>query len=223
VSEAIRLGRCILRPDVGDDLACGRIGGRGHGGDPLDVSRADAPKKVVDEERGKAIVIFTDGGGDPERTAEEVGHARDLGIAIFWIGVGSDKGADVPELDPDGKPVPNQWKRDRSGQIVHSTLDRKTLTALATAGGDVNRYLDLPAAVRDPTGGTTIDAKPIIDALATIKRGTRTVADERREDVYHWFLFPAFMLLVIEACLGTRRRVLYPEAGPAGETKGRLS
>jgi len=218
VGEALRLGRCILRPDVVDDLGCGRVGGRGHGGDPLEASapsRAPEKKKpALEEERGKAIVIFTDGGGDVERAAEEVIKARDLGIAIYWVGVGTDQGANVPELDNDGKPIPNQWKTDRSGQVVHSKLDRQTLSTLATAGGDVHRYLDLPPAVTEADGSRTVDAKPILEALAEIKRGTRLVADDRREDVYHWFLFPAFMLFVIEACIGTRKRVLYPEGRP---------
>lgn len=218
VAEALRLGRCILRPDVVDDLGCGRVGGRGHGGDPLEPARpqaqAQGKKTAPDEERGKAIVIFTDGGGDVERAAEEVVKARDLGIAIFWVGVGSDQGANVPELDADGKPIPNEWKHDRNGEIVHTTLDRQTLSTLATAGGDVHRYLDLPPAQTEADGTRTVDAKPIVAALGEIKRGERLVMDDRREDVYHWFLFPAFLLLVIEACIGTRRRILYPEAGP---------
>jgi Ca-activated chloride channel family protein len=214
VAEALRLGRCILRPDVGDDLGCVRVGGRGHGGDPLEPPRPQQTAKkqpTPDEERGKAMIVFTDGGGDVERAAEEVEKARDLGIAIFWVGVGSDRGADVPELDGDGKPIPGEWKRDRAGQIVHSKLDRQTLSMLATAGGDVHRYLDLPAAVTEADGTRTVDAKPIVQALEEIKRGERLVADDRREDVYHWFLFPAFLLFVIEACIGTRKRVLYPE------------
>jgi Ca-activated chloride channel family protein len=215
VAEALRLGRCVLRPDV-DDLGCERLGGRGHGGDPLEpphVDPAEARKqKAIEEERGKAIVVFTDGGGDVQRTAEEVVKARDLGIAIFWVGVGTDQGANVPELDDDGNPIPDRWKYDRNNEIVHTTLDRATLETLATAGGDAKRYLDLPPAVTEADGSRTVDAKPIIEALQEIKRGTRVVADDRRQDVYHWFLFPAFMLILIEACLGTRRRVLYPEA-----------
>jgi Ca-activated chloride channel family protein len=217
VAEALRLGRCILRPDV-DDLGCERLGGRGHGGDPLEPPKIDPnevkKQKQLDEERGKAIVIFTDGGGDAQRAVEEITKARDLGIAIFWVGVGTEQGANVPELGEDGNPIPGRWKYDRNNDIVHSKLDRATLEALATAGGDVHRYLDLPAAVNEADGSRTVDAKPIIEALAEVKRGTRVVADDRREDVYHWFLFPAFLLIVIEACLGTRRRVLYPEARP---------
>ena len=212
LGEALRLGRCILRPDLVDDLGCGRTGGRGHGGDPLEPpAHAEKPaKKEAEEERGKAMIIFTDGGA-LHVAAEEVVKARDLGIVIFWVGVGSTKGADVPELDEDGAPIPDSWKRDRNGEIVHSTLDRDTLSTLATAGGDVHRDLDLPPAVDEPDGSRTVDAKALVEALNEVKRGTRVVADDRREDVYHWFLFPAFLLFVIEACLGTRRRVLYPE------------
>jgi len=216
VAEALRLGRCLLRPDLYDDLGCARVGGRGHGGDPLpgmtppDQQAKPKPPEEPPESRGKAIMVFTDGGGDPERTADEVRKARDLGIAVFWVGVGTDAGGDVPELDQDGHVIGK--KRDRDGRVVHSSLERQTLVALATAGGDVHRYLDLPPAVSEPDGSRTVDARPLVEALSGLQRGSRTVMDQRREDRYHWFLFPAFLLLVIEACIGTRRRrVVFPE------------
>ena len=163
VAEALRLGRCLLRPDLYDDLGCARVGGRGHGGDPLPGmtphptrSRQPAPDDHA-EDRGKAIMVFTDGGGDPERTADEVRKARDLGIAVFWIGVGTDAGGDVPELDQDGHVIGK--KHDKNGRVVHSVLERDTLRALATAGGDAHRYLELPTAVTGPDGIRTVDAR----------------------------------------------------------------
>jgi hypothetical protein len=70
LAEVLRVARCLLRPDLYDDLGCARIGRRGHGGDPLRGETLDPePGGEVDAEaleqqveRGKAIVIFTDGG-----------------------------------------------------------------------------------------------------------------------------------------------------------------
>ncbi len=218
-AEALRVGRCLLRPDLQGDLGCGRVGRRGHGGDPLsrgwDEPTREPPAPIVDEpERGKAIMIFTDGGGDVERIAQEVIKARDLGIAVFWVGVGTDVGGQLPELDEDGRPT-GRARKDAQGNPIVTKLDRATLRQLATAGGDVQRYLDCPAAVDDADGGRTVDGKPLVLALADVQRGERMVKDDRRRDVYHWFLFPAFMLILIEACIPTRRRkVIYPEARP---------
>ncbi|MCE9573834.1 MAG: VWA domain-containing protein [Deltaproteobacteria bacterium] len=219
-AEALRVARCLLRPDLQGDLGCGRVGRRGHGGDPLtqgwdEPAKPEPPPPVADEpERGKAIMIFTDGGGDVERIAKEVMKARDLGIAVFWVGVGTDVGGQLPELDEDGRPT-GRARTDAKGAPIVTKLDRATLQQLATAGGDVQRYLDCPAAVDDADGGRTVDGKPLVLALADVQRGERMVKDDRRRNVYHWFLFPAFMLIVIEACIPTRRRkVIYPEAPP---------
>jgi Ca-activated chloride channel family protein len=47
MTEVFRVSRCLLRPDLYDDLGCARIGRRGHGGDPLpgeNLDPVDAPK-----------------------------------------------------------------------------------------------------------------------------------------------------------------------------------
>ena len=49
-------------------------------------------------------------------------------------------------------------------------------------------------------------------ALEALTRGTLERKDERvMEELFTGFLFVGFMLLVIEACLGTRRRLRFPE------------
>jgi small subunit ribosomal protein S1 len=44
-------------------------------------------------------------------------------------------------------------------------------------------------------------------SIRALKKKDERVMDE----LYHFFLFPGFLLLVIEACIGTHRRVRYPE------------
>jgi hypothetical protein len=53
---------------------------------------------------------------------------------------------------------------------------------------------------------------PIIEALRSVNRGLATKQVRDLRDIYQPFLFGAFMLLVIEAAIGTRRRRKYPEA-----------
>ena len=67
LAEVFRVSRCLLRPDLYEDLGCKKIGKRGHGGDPLSGESLDPkgeekapledPGKLEQEvERGKAIV-----------------------------------------------------------------------------------------------------------------------------------------------------------------------
>jgi len=223
LGEAVRVSRCLLRPDLYDQLGCpGLIGRRGHGGDPLpgdhydDDPRGgrggfgfsdepspdddDEPSEpaVDKEERGKAIVIFTDGAEDGnDKAADEVVITRQLGITVFVVGFGTEAGGEVWDTDDLGNPVAQKF--DERGKPVISKRDDEGMRALAAASGDEAHYLIAP-----PTG--ELDIVPLEKALATVKRGLSTQQVKQARPVYHWFLFPAFMLLVVEALLATRRR-----------------
>jgi Ca-activated chloride channel family protein len=209
LAEVFRVSRCLLRPDLYDDLGCSRIGRRGHGGDPLPTDKAEPEKKDDDDrveqkaERGKAIVIFTDG-GDPDADAvREVATSRELGIAVFMVGLGSQQGGVIHEIDFEGKPtaVP---KRTRDGETVTSKRDDAGMKLLAKAGGDENRYF-----VASERG--EIDPMPLVDALKLVNRGLATKKVNEMHDVYQPFLFAGLMLLIIEAAISTRRRRKHPE------------
>lgn len=209
LTEVFRVSRCLLRPDLYDDLGCARIGRRGHGGDPLPGESLDDKDKKQDEiveqkvERGKAMVIFTDGGDSDAEALREVATARELGIAVFVVGVGTTRGGVVYEIDYDGKPTA-QAKRTADGQTVVSKRDDAGMRLLAQAAGDEHRYF-----VASETG--EVDPMPIVEALRAVNRGLATRQVDEMKDIFEPFLFAGFMLLVIEAAISTRRRRRYPE------------
>ncbi|MBA3391624.1 MAG: VWA domain-containing protein [Deltaproteobacteria bacterium] len=214
VAQVIRASRCLLRPDLYDDprLQCSKIGRRGHGGDPLRGESLDPKELVEDEdkleqkvERGKAIVIFTDGGEADAETVREVRIAGELGIALFLVGVGTTQGGVVYDVDPfSGKRSTNP-KHDVNGNTVTSKRDDAGMRAIAEAGGDADRYL-----VAGERG--EVDPMPIVEMLRAVNRGLATRQVKEMKDIYQPFLFIALMLFVIEAAIGTRRRRKYPEA-----------
>jgi Ca-activated chloride channel family protein len=210
LAEVFRVGRCLLRPDLYDDLGCSRIGRRGHGGDalpgesldPIDPSerRADAVEKT---ERGKAIVMFTDGGDPDAEAAREVATARELGIAVILVGVGSPDGGVVHEIDPNGSAT-DEPKKLPDGSEVISKRDDQGMRALVAAGGDPTRYI-----IASQSG--ELDPAPIVRALSTVSRGLATKRVDEKHDIFQPFLFAAFCLLVIEIAISTRRRRIRPE------------
>jgi hypothetical protein len=211
LAEVFRVSRCVLRPDLYDDLGCAKIGRRGHGGDPLhgeslDPRGSTEPKDEPLEEkveRGKAIAIITDGGDPDAESMREVATARELGIAVFVIGVGSKAGGLVYDIDPfTGKRT--EPKHLANGATVTSTRDDAGMQALAVAGGDDKRFF-----IASETG--EVDPTPIVAALHAVNRGLATKHVVQMHDVFEPFLFAGFMLLVIEAAIGTRRRRKYPE------------
>lgn len=210
--EVFRVGRCLLRSDYTDDGVCASISRRGHGGDPLPGQSLDPKDKPKDEvmetkqERGRAIVVLTDGGDVDEQTLGEVAKAKQLGIAVFVVGVGSPAGGVVYEVDGDGKRTPTP-KHTADGQTVVSKRDDTGMQAIAAAGGDEHRYIA-------EAGKGEVDPKPLVAALRTVNRGLAMKKIDRKQDVFQPFLFAAFMLFVIDAVIATRRRRAHPEEQP---------
>jgi Ca-activated chloride channel homolog len=212
LAEVFRVARCLLRPDLYEDLGCNRFGRRGHGGDPLPGERklpraAEERTETVESEveRGKAIVVFTDGGDADTVTLREVATARELGVAVFIVGVGTTTGGIVYDIDPFNGRRTTTPKRDESGATVISRRDDRAMKAIAAAGGDEARFI--VAAERGE-----LDPMAVVTALRAINRGVTSRRVREMQDIYQPFLFAALMLLLVEAAIATRRRRRFPEA-----------
>lgn len=213
LGEVFRVASCLLRPDLYDDLGCQRIGRRGHGGDPLPGEAgagsalgsdgADDETFVPVEERGKAILIITDGGDPDPDAVREAQTAHRLGIAVIVVGVGTKQGGVVYALDAKGN-ASDVVKHARDGSVVVSKRDDGELAQLAEAGGDRTRMF--VASVRGE-----VDPTPIVRALRGVERGHATKKIDEQRDVFEPFLFAALLLLVIEVAIASRRRRAYPE------------
>jgi Ca-activated chloride channel family protein len=193
IGEAVRTGRCLLRYDV-VDADCAYLRGQ-HGGAALD---APAPAKPTEGDHGRAIVVFTDGEDTEGHAKAEVERAAQLGIEVYFVGVGTRAGARIPEYDEAGRFT--GWKLAPGSNAYYSThLDDGALKELAKAAGGEDHYL-----YADPRG---FKVDGVVKALARLKEGN---LDERVESIpseaYQFLLFPGFMLLILEACLGDRRR-----------------
>ncbi len=98
--------------------------------------------------KGKHIIILlTDGEGHEGDVNSAVAEASQRGITIYSIGYGESAGALIPVRNPDGS---ISDKRDQTGNQVHSALDEKTLTTIATStGGSYERALSSGKEVQD--------------------------------------------------------------------------
>ena len=147
--------------------------------------------------------MFTDG-GDPDSDAQrEVATARELGIAVIIVGVGTPEGGVVHEIDADGNAT-DQPKKLGDGTDVISKRDDDGMRKLVQTAGDPNRYV-----IASMTG--EVDPAPIVQLLSTVGRGLATKKIEEKHDIFQPFLFAGFCLLVIEVAIATRRRRITPE------------
>lgn len=133
----------------------------------------------------KAFVLLSDGqawSGEIERSLK---LARTWDIPVFVVGVGTPSGGYIPEA-PDLLELRRGTAPVRLSS-VHSTLDRASLLAIASAGG--GQYFDLN---RD---GDRAVATAIIDA--TRRRGRSREVEESFDDLYWECLFAAACLLCL--------------------------
>lgn len=88
------------------------------------------------EQHQRALVIITDGEDHDGAAIEKVRQAREKGLIVFSIGVGTEEGGFIPFMERGRE----QFKRDGSGQPVKTRLNIQLLKDLANAG-DGNYYL----------------------------------------------------------------------------------
>src|SRR5690606_2886596 len=141
----------------------------------------------------RVLFIISDGedhGGNISEIAEE---AREKGIRIFTIGVGTLQGGPIP-IKQNG--VLQYYKRDQNNEQVITRLSEETLKEIAkTTNGE---YLD---------GSNT---KVVVDRVKGILGGMDKKEFEAKQftdfkDQFQWFLAGALFLLVLDVFLLERK------------------
>ncbi|MBN2575719.1 MAG: VWA domain-containing protein [Deltaproteobacteria bacterium] len=147
------------------------------------------------ETRDQVILLLTDGEETESQPLDAADEAAKLAIKVFAIGIGSRSGDLVPDLGESGQAA--GYIKDKDGKYVTSRLGEDLLSKIAakTGGG----YLRADA--------QNFGVEAISAALAGLKRAESEARLVRQYDeVFAFLLVPALLLLLVEACLGERRR-----------------
>jgi len=146
-------------------------------------------------ERGRAIVVLSDG-EDHEGGIEEVlGELERAGAAVYAVGCGTTRGAPIPVQDDTG--MHTGYKKDREGRAVTTRLDEAILELLALDTG--GRYYRATA--------TEVEVEEIARSLGGMDaQEFGAVLRARYEDRYQIPLTLALIALVAETMIGDRRR-----------------
>ena len=103
-------------------------------GTSLGVGLSRGLDAFVDEERrNKVLVLVSDGENLEGEVDDAVAKAKEAGIVVHTVGVGTEAGEPVPEFDKEGRP--SGYKRDDAGAPVVSRLNVATLEAIAEGTG----------------------------------------------------------------------------------------
>jgi len=77
--------------------------------------------------RGKTVILFSDGEEQSGNLESVVTELKELGIKVYTVGIGSEIGAPIP--------TEKGYKRDKTGKVILSKLNRQGLEKLAAETG----------------------------------------------------------------------------------------
>ncbi len=142
----------------------------------------------------RALIIITDGENHDDEAVAKARQAKEKGLNIFTIGVGTEGGAFVPYRTSSG----NQYKRDENGELVKSALNPQLIRDLASAAGGKHYFIQ--------DGNQVIaDIKKQIDRLEKQEVEQRSFTDY--ESYFQYLLGLGILFLVAEYFVSPRRRV----------------
>ncbi len=138
---------------------------------------------------GRAIILVTDGEDHEDDPVSVAKTAKDMGILVYTIGVGS----------VDGMPIPmdnGELLRDRNGQIVVTKLDEEILVKIAEAGGGVYTK----------ASNSNFGLESIVDRIRELDSiQFRSVVFEDFNEQYMYFFGIALFFLLIELLVSDRK------------------
>jgi Ca-activated chloride channel family protein len=146
-----------------------------------------------DDQQSKLLILISDGEDHGDDANEALEIAKEKGIKIVTISVGSTKGGQIP-IKENGKIL--GYKKDSNGETVITKMNPETLKLIAeTTKG---KYLD---------GNNT---KSVVDNLQTVlgsieKNESETQQIAEFKSQYQWFLGLGFLLLFIDLLLFERK------------------
>lgn len=101
-------------------------------GEAISLASESFPPLEKNENRGRAIILISDGENHEDNAAKAAGEAAANGIIVCSIGIGTPEGGKIPELDEKG--VFKSYKRDRDGNEIVTRLDETGLKEIAKEG-----------------------------------------------------------------------------------------
>ncbi len=150
---------------------------------------------IAREKKYKVLVIFTDGEDLEGQVKAACDQAREAGVVIYTVGIGTPEGKPIPVRNEKGDVV--EYRKDQEGQIVVSRLDERALAQIAVETG--GRYF------RATTSENELDL--IYDDMTHMeKKQLETRIFQNYEDRFQYPLALAVACLAIEGWIAERRR-----------------
>jgi Ca-activated chloride channel homolog len=154
-----------------------------------------------EERKYRALIVLSDGEDHGARVEEAAKRAKELGVKIFAIGIGSTGGELIPVEAEGGK---RAYLKDKEGKVVQTQLTENTLEQIALLTGGAYIY---------PSAGRF----GLVDLYnEKISQMEKKELGERQRKVYEhrfqWPLGAALVLLCLEMLLSERKKTTVPHS-----------
>lgn len=165
---------------------------------------------IAKEKKYKVLVLFTDGEDLEGQVDAAVQDAREAGVIIYAVGIGTPQGKPIPIRDRDGNIV--EYRKDPEGQVVVSSLDEKSLARIAVSSG--GQYF------RATTSENEIES--LYEDISRLeKKDLESRLTQNFEDRFQYPLLFAILLLAAGFWISEKRRIGKPWFEKFRPLKGR--
>lgn len=144
----------------------------------------------------KAVVLVTDGEEEEEDALQAARRAREKGVRIFTVGVGTSQGDLIQVTNADGQ---TEFFKDANGNVVKSRLNENLLAQIAYITGGVY--------VRSGAARFGLDYLYDQQLLKLKKHDAQAKMARLYDERFQWPLTLAFGLLLAEALFLNRKRM----------------
>lgn len=155
------------------------------------------------EGRGGAVILLTDGDALEERDAvlDAARRAGRLGIAVHAVGIGTEAGGPVPDVDPATGRVRGTKTDPATGETARSALGAVLLRDVARASGGSYRT----ASTADDTARIAAAVASAARRAAVSPRAAASAGEQVPGDRTAWFVALALLLLAADTWAASRR------------------
>ncbi len=144
-----------------------------------------------ESQAGRAIILITDGEDHQEQVMEVVEQAKEMGVVIHAVGIGSPQGVPIPVGVAGG-----EFKKDKKGNVIVTSLGEELLMQIAAETGGVYQ--------RCSTGGDELDA--IVAAVSGLEKGELGSREfTQYEHIYQMFVILALVALPLEYLISDKK------------------
>jgi Ca-activated chloride channel family protein len=158
-----------------------------------------------DEGKNKAIIVITDGENHEDDAVSAAESAKEKGITVHTIGMGSENGAPIPVYKNN---VKDGYRKDKEGNTVVTKLNEPMLEEIAASGDGIY--------VRASNSDAGLNN--VLKALEKLeKKQFESKMFSDYEDRFQPFIIAALLFLIIETFLTERKSKLYKRLNLFGE------